>query len=178
MRRLRPDRRRAQLKARPAEALTPVDRLDPALRHRLVIDTNIYIMRAAGTLSDAARAIVDAALLFHNTVSLAELATGIGNSDPAHPRWGKQRDHYVTILDAIPANRILSPDADIWVAAGIIAGTLARTQGFQPHQRNRCLNDALIFLTAARSGIPVLTGDRDDFDLIQQVAGEGRFIHC
>ena len=59
----------------------------------------------------------------------------------------------------------------------MVAGTLARTQGFQPHQRKDCLNDALVVLTAAKAGIPVLTANRDDFDLIQQVAPEGRFIY-
>ena len=59
----------------------------------------------------------------------------------------------------------------------LIAGILARTQGFQPHQRKECLNDALIFLTAAKIGLPVLTANRGDFSLIQQLAPEGRFIH-
>ena len=59
----------------------------------------------------------------------------------------------------------------------MVAGTLARTQGYQPHQRKACLNDALIFLTAAKAGLPVLTSNRDEFDLIQQLAPEGRFIH-
>ncbi|MEL6062021.1 MULTISPECIES: hypothetical protein [unclassified Methylobacterium] len=36
--------------------------------------------------------------------------------------------------------------------------------------------DALIFLTATRAGLPVLTANRDDFDLIQQLAPEGRFV--
>jgi hypothetical protein len=55
---------------------------------------------------------------------------------------------------------------------------LARTQGFQPHQRKEMLNDALIFLTAARAGLPLLTSNRADFDLLQQLAPEGRFYHC
>ena len=59
----------------------------------------------------------------------------------------------------------------------MIAGVLARTQGFQKHQRKECLNDALIYLSAAKAGLPVLTGNRDEFDIIQQIAPEGRFIH-
>ena len=61
--------------------------------------------------------------------------------------------------------------------AWLPARALARTQGFLPHQRKECLNDALIFLTAAKAGIPVLTANRDEFDLIQQVAPEGWFVH-
>ncbi len=71
----------------------------------------------------------------------------------------------------------MAPDTEIWMDAGVVAGTLARTQRFQPHQRKNCLNDALIFLTAAKSGFPVLTANRTDFDLIQQLAPDGRFIH-
>ena len=63
------------------------------------------------------------------------------------------------------------------MAAGVVAGTLARIQGLQAHQRKECLNDALILLTAAKAGLPVLTANRVDFDLIQQVAGTGEFVH-
>jgi len=31
--------------------------------------------------------------------------------------------------------------------------------------------------SAAKAGIPVLTANRGDFDLIQQAAGHGEFIH-
>jgi hypothetical protein len=40
------------------------------------------------------------------------------------------------------------------------------TQRLQPHQKNDLLNDALIFLTAARHGVPVLTENRRHFGLI------------
>jgi hypothetical protein len=59
----------------------------------------------------------------------------------------------------------------------VIAGALARMQGFQKHQRKECLNDALIYLSAAKAGLPVLTANRDEFDIIQQIAPEGWFIH-
>jgi hypothetical protein len=59
----------------------------------------------------------------------------------------------------------------------VIAGTIARTQCFQPYQRKDCLNDALIFLTAAKAGLAVLTSNRTELDLIQQLAPKGRLIH-
>ena len=31
--------------------------------------------------------------------------------------------------------------------------------------------------TRARAGLPVLTANRDEFDLLQQLAPEGRFVH-
>ena len=59
----------------------------------------------------------------------------------------------------------------------MVTGLLSRTQGFQPYQRKECLNDALIYLTAAKAGLPVLTANRDDFDTIQQIVSAGVFIH-
>jgi predicted nucleic acid-binding protein len=143
----------------------------------LVPDTNVYIGSAAGLLPAAVEGLLDRALLFHCAVCLGELATGVANADPTHPQWPAMREHYVSLLAAIPAPRLLTPDAQSWTDAGVIAGTLARSQRFQKHQRKECLNDALILLTAAKAGLPVLTANRDEFDLIQQLAPEGRFVH-
>lgn len=143
----------------------------------LLLDTNVYINRAAGRVAPPLRDIIDRALLFHCSVALAELATGVANADPARAGWAAHRDHYTKLFADIPASRVLTPDDQVWVDAGVIAGTLARTQGLQPHQRKECLNDALIFLTAAKAGLPVLTANRDEFDFIQQLAPEGQFVH-
>lgn len=143
----------------------------------LMPDTNVYIASANGSLSLAMLVLLRQALLFHCAVCLSELSAGLANADPMHRQWPATRDHYSDLFARIPANRILSPDDQIWTEAGIVAGTLARTQGYQKHQRKECLNDALIFLTAAKAGLPVLTANRDEFDLIQQIVPEGKFIH-
>ena len=75
------------------------------------------------------------------------------------------------------ADRIVTPDDEGWLLAGLIAGTLARTQNFQPHQRKECMNDALIYLSATKLGLPVVTANRIEFDLIQQIAPGGAFVH-
>lgn len=85
-------------------------------------------------------------------------------------RLAALKDHCVELFAAIPGCQMLTPNAQVWADAGVVAGMLARTQSFQPHQRKECLNDALIFLTAAKAGLPVLTANRDEFDLIQQLA--------
>lgn len=146
-------------------------------RARIVLDTNVYMQSAAGTLPPAAAALVDQGLLFHCSVCVAELVTGVANSDPSHPNWPGIRDYYKALIASFPPTRLLTPDDQVWTEAGMIAGTLARTQNFQRHQRKECLNDALIFLTAARAGLSVLTANRSEFDLIQQLAPQGRFIH-
>jgi len=121
--------------------------------------------------------LVDRRLLFHCSVCIGELSTGVANADPTHAGWKALRDHYAGLIASIPPTRLLTPAPDIWTEAGLVAGTLARTQNYQQHQRKEALNDALIFLTAAKAGLPVLTANRDEFDLIQQLAPQGRFIH-
>jgi predicted nucleic acid-binding protein len=153
-----------------------VDDLPPG-RVVLVLDTNVYINDAGGNLPAAVETLLDRALLFHCSVCLAELAVGVANGDPRHKGWAATRDHYGGLIASVPSTRLLVPDAATWAEAGLMAGTLARTQGLQRHQRKECLNDALILLTAARAGLAVLTANRDEFDLLQQLAPEGRFVH-
>lgn len=42
-------------------------------------------------------------------------------------------------------------------------------------QRKDALNDALIYLTASKRALPVLTDNHADFDLLQQLEPQGRF---
>jgi predicted nucleic acid-binding protein len=154
-----------------------VEDFAPSGRALLAPDTNVYIGAAAGTLPALVQDLVERALLFHCSVCLGELATGIANANPSLPSWSALRDHYLELFDSIPSARLLNPDAQVWTDAGVVAGVLARTQGFQRHQRKECLNDALIYLTAAKAGLPVLTADNHQFDLIQRLAPEGQFIH-
>jgi predicted nucleic acid-binding protein len=177
LRRRKPEKRLARLAVRPPGELTGAGDLADTGPVALVPDTSVYIRNAAGLLSPAAQALLDRARLFHCSVCLAELAIGVANADPSRPNWADLRGYYVELFAAVPATRLLIPDAQIWAEAGVIAGTLARTQTYQKHQLKECLNDALIYLSAAKAGLPVLTANRDDFDLIQQLAPEGRFVH-
>jgi len=177
LRRYKPDKHRTQLRPRPRDKLVGVADIGLSGRPLLVPDTNIYIMSAAGTLPEEARLLVERSLLFHCSVCLAELATGVANFDPSSSGWRTVRDHYAALFDAVPGSRLLTPDHQLWIEAGVIAGTLARTQNFQKHQRKECLNDALIYLTAAKAGLSVLTANRDEFDLIQQIVAGGQFVH-
>ena len=73
---------------------------------------------------------------------------------------------------------MLTPDGDVWLSGGTLASTLARPQGLQRHQRKEVmLNGALIYLSASKAGLPVLSANRSEFDLLQQVAGTGAFLH-
>jgi predicted nucleic acid-binding protein len=177
LRRVKPDKHLSRLSLRSPDALIAAGDIAGEGRAALLLDTNVYIRSGAGTLPAAAAALVDRGLLFHCSVCVAELCTGVANANPSRAGWKSLRDHYADLIASIPPTRLLTPDPEIWTEAGLIAGTLARTQGYQPHQRKECLNDALIFLTAAQAGLPVLTANRDEFDLIQQLAARGSFVH-
>lgn len=177
LRRIKPDKHRSQLRPRAPDDLIAAADIAGEGRAAILVDTNVYIRDAAGTLPAAAALLVDRGLLFHCSVCVGELSTGVGNADPAHGDWKALRDHYAGLIASVPTTRLLTPDPDIWTEAGLIAGTLARIQNYQRHQRKEALNDALIFLTAAKAGLPVLTANRVEFDLIQQLAPQGRFVH-
>jgi predicted nucleic acid-binding protein len=177
LRRIKPEKRLAQISPRPSGELVAAASIAGSGWTVILLDTNVYIRSAAGTLPAAAVALVDQGLLFHCSVCVSELATGVANANPSHAGWKALRAYYRDLIATFPPTRVLTPDSQIWAEAGLIAGTLARTQGFQPHQRKECLNDALIFLTAAKAGLPVLTANREEFDLIQQLAPQGQFIH-
>ena len=177
IRRWRPDKHTRHLVPRNLDKLVSAADILASRRMFLVPDTTVYIHNAAGTLPGAVAALLDAALQWHCAVCLAEITTGIANLDPAAIGWVAIEDTYAAVLDSIPGSRILVPDGATWLAAGFVTGTLARTQRLQRQQRKELLNDALIYLTAAKAGLPVLTANRGEFDLLQQVAGTGSFIH-
>jgi predicted nucleic acid-binding protein len=177
LRRCKSDKWRAQLSPRPIDRLVAAASLAESNRLRLLPDTNVYIRNLAGSLPATVAALIDQSLLWHSSVCLGEITTGIGHYNPAASDWRRVRQHYAAIFAAIPDSRIVMPDDEGWQLAGLIAGTLARTQNFQPHQRKECLNDALIYLSATKLGLPVVTANRVEFDLIQQVAPGGAFVH-
>lgn len=177
LRRWKPEKRTSQLSPRLGSDLVSADSALGAGRLPLVPDTTVYIHNAAGILPADVERLVDRALQWHCSVCLAEITTGVGNYSPSAPDWNRVKEVYAEVLDIIPDSRVLVPDTETWLSAGLISGTLARTQGLQRHQRKELLNDALIYLTAAKAGLPVLTANRAEFDLIQQLAGTGSFIH-
>ena len=177
LRRWKPDKRTARLRPRSLGELTGAAAVSGVRRLALLPDTTVYIHNGAGRLPPVVAALLDDALQWHCSVCLAELATGIAHYDPAALEWRSVRDAYAELFRSVPDSRVLTPDGDVWLSAGTLAGTLARTQGLQRHQRKELLNDALIYLSAAKAGLPVLTANRGEFDLLQQVAGTGTFIH-
>jgi predicted nucleic acid-binding protein len=76
-------------------------------------------------------------------------------------------------LKARAAHRIVNPDRDTWREAGMVGGSMARLQRYGKPDQRGVLNDALIFLSAAKAGLTVLTRNISDFDLLMQPAPHG-----
>jgi predicted nucleic acid-binding protein len=176
LRRCKPEKWRSQLKPRSRDRLVAAGSVAANPRMTMVPDTNVYIRNMSGSLPAEVETLIDSASMWHCSVCIAEITAGIAHYNPAAREWRRVRRQYGILLGSIPDTRLLVPDAETWHLAGVIAGTLARTQGFQPHQRKECLNDALIYLTAAKRGLPVLTANRSEFDMIQQIAPGGAFF--
>ncbi len=174
LRRLKPEKRTQQLAPRPAAARIMASAM-PARPAIIVPDTCAYIHAASGRLPPAAKTLLGTAIQFHCAASLGEIAVGIGNMPPTDPDYRAVRSHYARLMGAIPSGRVLAPDDNDWLDAGLLAGALARTQNFQAHQRKELFNDALIYVCATKAGLPVLTND-SDFDLLQQAYPQGAVV--
>jgi|ERR1043166_2527713 predicted nucleic acid-binding protein len=80
------------------------------------------------------------------------------------------------VIERWPSYRTLTPDPAIWREAGVLSGTLARTQGYGTEQRRRVLNDALLFATGRKYGCALLSRNVRDFDLLQQLDPSGQVM--
>ena len=75
----------------------------------------------------------------------------------------------IATIERRPSHRTITPDREIWIEAGILSGILARLQNYAAADRRRVMNDAMLFATARKHGLTVLTRNVMDFDLLQQL---------
>lgn len=179
LRRLKPEKRRRGLAYRDRSQLRFLSSLKPPFP-KLLLDTTVYIDALQARLPDYAEIALRTASLWHSTVTEAELAALAGLLDPAHPHTASAIAQVATSIELRPAHRILTPDRDTWREAGILAGLLARLQRYGKNERRKALpkvlNDALIFLCAAKNGCVVLTRNVSDFDLLMQLDAKGQAV--
>jgi predicted nucleic acid-binding protein len=175
LRRLKPEKHQKRLAYRDRSQLLFLPKLKPPFP-KLLLDTTVYIDALQGRLPDYMEVALRTGSLWHSTVTEAELAALAGLLDPTHPDTAGVVAQVAAAVELRPAHRILTPDREIWREAGILAGLMARLQGYGNGERRKTLNDALIFLTAAKHGCSVLTRNVSDFDLLMQVDPNGQAI--
>jgi predicted nucleic acid-binding protein len=174
-RRLKPEKRIATLTRR-SDAELPF--ADPALIPRgsgLLLDACVYIDAVAGRLPAPAAELFAGRLVQHASVALTELTFTLGALDPRDRRSREHARIVGNIVEKIAASpRFLVPDDEIWAMGGMLAGILARTQGYGREARRRALLDCLLFLLAGKSGLILLTANLAEFDLLSQIMPEIR----
>ena len=168
LRRIKPEKRINRLKPRNASELAFLGQTAhvPA---KLLYDTTVYIDILQGRFPRDGELVLRAADAWHSTVTEAELCAPIGSLEPARPGTAQAVKQLIAAIERRPAHRTLAPDREIWLEAGILVGVLARLQQYSASDRRRLLNDALLFATARKRGLTVLTRNLQDFDLLQQL---------
>lgn len=142
---------------------------------RILLDTCVYIDGAAGRLPEEVGALIKRRIQHHSSVCLAELAQALGELDPRDARTPQRRKAVESIIARVTDDdRTVSPDEHGWAMAGLLAGMLRRLQGFGEEQRRKAMADSLIFVTALRNGLTLLTANVAEFDLLQQLLPETR----
>jgi predicted nucleic acid-binding protein len=128
----------------------------------VLFDASIYIaaMRPGGDPSQFFQRRADEAPLWLSSVVLEELYAGAsGAAVRAVERLGRDFER---------ARRVLVPNLSDWASAGRVLARLAAKYGYEKIGRARLTNDALIAMSAARTGITVLTANPRDFARIAE----------
>jgi predicted nucleic acid-binding protein len=143
---------------------------------KMLLDTTVYIDKLQGRMPANVDSLLDRANIWHSTVTECEMGVLAGLLNPAHPDTAHAVEEVVASIEARGDQRIVNPDRDTWREAGILAGSLARLQQYGRADQRRALNDALIFLSAAKEGLTVLTRNIADYDLLMQLAPQGQAV--
>lgn len=175
LRRLKPEKYLKGPVYRDSSELRFVSTLKPPFP-KFLLDTTVYIDALQGSLSEEVEIALRAGSLWHCTVTEAELSSLSGLLDPTRSETKAVVAQIAASIERRPEHRILNPDREAWREAGILAGLLARLQRYGRGEQRKALNDALIFLTAAKHGCAVLTRNVSDFDLLTQLDVRGRAI--
>ena len=129
---------------------------------RILFDTSVYIksLRSQDDSLLRTRTVVPGTALWLSSVVLEELYAGA--------RVGKMAALEKLERDFRTVRRLLVPDISDWVAAGRILAKIGAKYGFDQIGRARLTNDTLIGVSAARSGVRILTTNPKDFARIAE----------
>jgi predicted nucleic acid-binding protein len=175
IRRIKPEKRIESLKRRDVSQLPFLGQISTP-PPKLLYDTTVYIDILQDRFPRDGDLVLRAADAWHCTVAEAELVVLVGYLDPGHSDTAAAVKQITATVEKIPSHRRLAPDREAWVDAAVLAGVLARLQGYDKLNRKRVLNDALLFSIARKHGLSVLTRNIIDFDFLQQLEPTGRVL--
>jgi hypothetical protein len=114
----------------------------------LLLDTCVYIDQLKGRTPETLDQLIETRQTNHSTVAVQELMHTVGRLDPDDGRTTGVIDQIGSLVKAVPAHRLLTPDADVLGRAALLSGMLCRLQGYARDARLKALNDCMLFLLA------------------------------
>jgi predicted nucleic acid-binding protein len=175
LRRIKPQRAADAIRRRQLDALPKVE-MPVSAGAELLLDTCVYIDVLQGRTPASVDELLEARIVNHSTVCLAEMTHLFGRLDPAHAGTkGVLREIRHTIED-MPAHRLTSPSETAIGEAGMLAGLVSRLLGVERSERPLLLNDASLYLHALERGWTVLTRNVRDFDCFDQLLPANRVL--
>ncbi|HTZ74747.1 MAG TPA: PIN domain-containing protein [Candidatus Aquilonibacter sp.] len=122
----------------------------------VLFDTSIYIdALRSGDAAVHARRLAESGPVWLSAVVLAELYAGASGRAV---RTVQKLEYDFRVVE-----RLLLPNATDWATAGRALAYLREQFGYELTGRGRVMNEALIAMSAARTGTTVITGNERDF---------------
>jgi predicted nucleic acid-binding protein len=168
LRRIKPQRTTDTIECRPIGDL-PVLRKPISAGPELLLDTCVYIDVLQGRSPVSVDELLEARIVNHSTVCLAELTHLFGRLDPVHPATKTVLGEIRRTIEDIPGHRLVAPSETAMGEAGMLTGLVARLSGADRGERATLLNDASLYLQALERGWIVLTRNVRDFDYFDQL---------
>jgi predicted nucleic acid-binding protein len=127
-----------------------------------LFDTSLYVaaMRVGSDGAKFLRSLASGANLWLSAVVLEELYAGTSERSRI---WVKRLEEEFDCDD-----RILVPNLEDWISTGETLNGLAIKYGYEKIGRGRLTNDALVAMSAARTGIRVITNNAKDFQRLAE----------
>lgn len=141
-----------------------------------MLDTTVYIDRLQGKISAQLRQFLEDGAYEHSCIAFQEMMVSVGTLNPSDPRTQGVVDRVGAIVASVSPQRIHVPDAELCMEGALLAGTLARIQGYGKEHRFRAVNDCTLFLQSLRLGATLLTRNYADFDILLQMIPSGRVV--
>jgi predicted nucleic acid-binding protein len=130
--------------------------------HPVLFDSSIYIaaLRAGNEAALTLKRLAANSPLWLSSVVLEELYAGVARRS-RHVLERLERDFE-------NAKRILVPNLNDWTLTGKVLARLAARYDYERIGQGRLTNDALIAMSAGRSGITVVTANARDFKRLSE----------
>ena len=154
----------------------PLVRSPIAAGTELLLDTCVYIDVLQARTPTNVDELLEARVLNHSTVCLAELTHLFGRLKPNHAGTRQVLREVRRTIEDIPAHRLSAPSTMAMGEAGMLAGLVARLTRVDREEGTSLLNDASLYLQALERGRILLTRNTRDFDFFDQLLPAGRIL--